>query len=866
MATTTMTEWEKEHMSETLPDCLRTFVLNADAPGGYSEYGETLLDFTTFETLTEENGQTAVSVLKMDEPSPLPAGTFIRMFLFGEITDGVPVWEFEENGEPKNFRNFYINTGNARWFERRAKGTVNRWRHDYKCEEVIACLKDYPIRSIKTFAEGAYTFGECLDIAFRLAFRPRTVGKYSYSIRSFSDLDEKNSKLVYSNCTLYDVVTDIGRIIDAVPSMEITFENGTYNFELRFIDRYGLEGEVHDISYFDMFLNDATNVERDSSAGACISNVENLVVESTIFPAREGYTPEQTNLAKDKDIFQLPYPIEEVEEIRFYYQYKLIAKGEPNPKLYGYLTIYGSGEKIELGSSGYTAGSVAYENPVIVSKDDEKSSQFLTDKQYDSSVPFDKWRKCRVFLRNAEEYRYLPLSGSKTSPCQDNTIYYTRGDNTINLRAIYGKIAPWYSRYFNSMSTHYFENEFTKKPYEKPMNVGPNQFTMAVTYKAMLNGSIRGINSKMSSYTAFFNQQGQVIDIQSFGSAVNNYTKTMYGENRVACHFYKNIGRREMYADMPRVGSSVIDKKRGKRYVVTELSFTRKMNGGLILATLAESRAGKSRVIIAGNRQKCYAISSESIVDSMSNTHIICKMGVQRPFEGTSSTVIDKPYLFNAFTGVPHGTETQPSKVVLDITASELVNKQHVDIILSRMRLSVLMSFRMLTNSVVRIDDGKSQRYTDDNQQLKSIKFTYMARDDKVAEFTQMIEKDSYEILNHTTQVSWVEYGNLRINESLIDMSYFGNGDGLSEPLQLVLLHSRMRLNDNWKSHVGVARFNVSVIDDGSSLTFMPNITIPAPEHVGWAIVRGDKVILLDNFDVLTHNMVKVYYQVEVRD
>ena len=74
----TMTDWEKEWMSEAPQDCLRTFVLNPTAPGGYSEYGETMLDFETTETLTEDNGQAKISLLKVDAPSPLQSGTFLR--------------------------------------------------------------------------------------------------------------------------------------------------------------------------------------------------------------------------------------------------------------------------------------------------------------------------------------------------------------------------------------------------------------------------------------------------------------------------------------------------------------------------------------------------------------------------------------------------------------------------------------------------------------------------------------------------------------------------------------------------------------------------------------------------------------------
>jgi len=178
----TMTQWEKEWMQVAPQDCLRTFVLNPTAPGGFSEYGETMLDFESTESLTEDNGQAKVSLLKVDATAPLPSGTFIRMYLFGSITDGVPVWQEDENGEPKNYRNYYIRNGNSRWFQRHPTGHVDRYRHDYDCEEVLACLKDYPIRSVKTFAEGAYTFKQCLEIAFELAFRPRSVGVYSFTI------------------------------------------------------------------------------------------------------------------------------------------------------------------------------------------------------------------------------------------------------------------------------------------------------------------------------------------------------------------------------------------------------------------------------------------------------------------------------------------------------------------------------------------------------------------------------------------------------------------------------------------------------------------------------------------------------------
>lgn len=873
---THMTDWEVEWMEAAPQDCLRTFELNPDAPGGWSEYGETMLDLLSTESLNDDEGQLTLSLIKVDAEAPLPYGTFIRMYLFGSISNGVPVWEFEENGEPKNFRNYVITDGNSRWFERHPTGHVQRFRHDYHCEEILACLKDYPIRSVKTFAEGAYTFGGCLDIAFKLAFRPRSVGNYRYVIKPFPGLDEPNSKLEYPNSTLYDVVTDIGRIIDAVPSMELTFENGVYTFELRFIDRYGLEGEVHDISYFNDKIHDGTNIERDTSAGACISNAQNLITgeNHTSYQA-----PNKTNKTDDWNVYQLPYPIDTVKEVRFWWEQELELWGAHPSDAKIKAIIETTGEQVYLqpyagtpgsgqGFSFRTTGQLADRQTVLTQGEDQYVTMYR-NRSSATNAPIDP---IRIYLRPDDEYKYLPASGFSDSPCQDNTVHYARGGNEIHLDCIFDKMLRWFKFEDNSSSYKYGIFRFTKKPQSgndlkaPAVNYLDMPWTVSITFTAMLNGVIKGVNSKTSDFTAFFNQQGQVIDIQSFGTAVTNYTKSMYGESRVRVHTYDRIGRREMYAEMPKVGSSVIDKERGKRYVITSTSFTRRMNGGELLATLAESRAGKSRFIIADNRQRCYAIPSDNVVDSMSHTHIICKMGLQSPFKGESNaTVIEKPYLFNAFIGTPHGLETQPNKVDLQISTSDEIKSVSTDTFLSRIRLSAILSFRMLSNSAVKVENGDAELYTDENGQLRSIDFSYMAGNNKAVGFSQVLDKDAYEILNHTAQTSWVEFGNLRIHENLIDMSFFGNGEGLNEPLQLVLLSSRMRLNDPLSEHMA-ARYAVTYEDSGTEHVFTASGLADIPAHVGWAIARGDKVILLDNFDVLTDNVIKVFYQIEVRD
>lgn len=859
-----MTEWEKKWMSDAPQDCLRAFRLNPNATGGFSEYGETMANFESTETLTEDNGKAQISLLKVDAVAPLSSGTFLRTYLFGSITDGVPVWETDGNGEPVNYRNYYITEGNSRWFEYHPTGHVNRYKHDYVCEEVIACLKDYPIRSIKTFAEGAYTFGECLNIAFELAFRPRSVGNYKYVIKPFPGLDEPNSKLEYSNSTLYDVVSDVGRIIDAVPNMEITFADGVYTFELSFIDRYGLEGEVHDISYFNMKLNDAINTERGTSAGTSISNVQNLITGGNSTPY---VAPNTTNESNDWNKYKLPYPIDIVKEIRFWWEPRLERRRPQDTGLSTYqdVIILTSGERTQLRWAGNLTGFVqqGLENRQTVLTQEKEIDLFATNALKDPA---------KVFLASDEEWQYLAPTGSLTAKCKDNTVHYARGGTEVNISAIINKQIRWLEIINSGVHANdyiYFRFSTSPRNYDA-ITTQPLYYdfpwTVSITYSAMINGVIKGINSKKSDVTVFFNQQGQVVDIESFGTGVTNYTKSMYGESRVVCHVYDKIGRREMYAEMPQVGSSVIDDERGKRYVVTGYSFTRRMNGGLYIAELGESRAGKSRYIIADNQQRCYAIPDNNVVDSMSHTHIICKMGVQSPFEGEgNNAVIEKPYLFNAFIGATHGKETQPSNVGLSITTSQSQIDTQVGVYFSRIRLSALLTFRMFNNSVIRIENRTAQLYTDKNGQLQSIHFQYKTDTDTAISFSQVLDKDAYEILNHTTQTSWVEYGNLRIHENLIDLSYFGNGEGLNEPLQLVLLSSRMRLNDNLAEHT-VARYNVSYQDTGNTLMFTANGLATIPQHVGWAIARGNKVILLDNFDTLTDNIVKVFYQVEVRD
>ena len=76
-----MTVWEKQWMESAPQDCLRTFRMNPNAPGGWSEYGETLLDLETTESLNDDSGRMLLSLLKVDAVSPLRPGTSVACSL-----------------------------------------------------------------------------------------------------------------------------------------------------------------------------------------------------------------------------------------------------------------------------------------------------------------------------------------------------------------------------------------------------------------------------------------------------------------------------------------------------------------------------------------------------------------------------------------------------------------------------------------------------------------------------------------------------------------------------------------------------------------------------------------------------------------
>lgn len=96
-----MTDWEKQWMKEAPQDCLRTFRLNPNAPGGWSEYGETMLDLETTESLTDDNGEMVLSLLKADAIAPLNCGSFLRVYYSEQLPTVCPCGSLKRTANRK---------------------------------------------------------------------------------------------------------------------------------------------------------------------------------------------------------------------------------------------------------------------------------------------------------------------------------------------------------------------------------------------------------------------------------------------------------------------------------------------------------------------------------------------------------------------------------------------------------------------------------------------------------------------------------------------------------------------------------------------------------------------------------------------
>jgi hypothetical protein len=930
-----LTDFENSQITKD-QDELLYFVLDPAAPTGFSLFGRTVYQNDRFETITEQNGSTKIVCTKIEDPdvgsdgiNPLPVGTIMRVMDYGNFNGDVPVWEVSADGTPINYQDYVVTEeGEVHW----QKDTVvsytekmmmilgamrpvvdtrthrNEYRHTYQCKELLERLKFHPIRSTKTFQASAYTYKQVLEIVFRLAFTPRTIGNFAVVIKDDIALDVPNGRKNYKNSTLNDVVMDVARDIDMVPDLRLTFDSGVYTFTLAFIDKYGLEGSVTDISFFNQTMKSSVAENVETSADTAISNIENMITSAEDFPTSGAvYANETTDGESEGNWGELvlPYPIEDIEEVRLYWEWEVL-KGS-NSDSTALITLYSeSGENPFIpsakdGLSGWATlsyGNLLMRNPVIITKSAPatqgiylSSSVLETD---DPSQPGTVWQKSEIYLRDSVMYDLLPPEEIPGEATKKNTIYYTKGQNKLNLNGLNGRSRYWLEfrhTIGGTLQDYFSANNFSTYPldYITAASTNRNKYMIAVKYRARIDSCIKGVNSNASDVTVFYNQYGQVVDVQSFGTGMNNYTKTMSGEVRTETAFLNlranrglvwsdadgmNIVKterivREVYDSLPKIGSSVVDNTRHKRYVVTNHSITRKKDSVTYIAQLTQSEAGKSRIIGANNRQEIAAIPFNDSVDSMSHTHIIMFLSSEPMDNRSSAGTYNLSTLLSAFNVSPSGV--QPEYVKLNITTGEGDISAQMNILRARHSLSFNIMFRMLTNSVYdieRIDKDTSRPllYTDSNGQLESIEFDYRGGGLQLLGFTQTLDKDAHEIMNHNTQVSWVGKGDLQLHDNVVSSSWL-SGE-LTGDFELVLLSGRMRIIDDIANFTA-ARYALS--GGGSSTGYylekqLMNPPSAFPEHVGYALLRGNKILLLDNFHILTDTAkITIYFYSELR-
>ena len=644
-----------------------TVISYKDKEYKYGEYEYTdpvdiLVPFDTSYTIMDEQSSTKITLLCSDQEVIAP-GTLVQLVYF-KNDDGSWLPQ-DKDGKPHNYSNWVILSSNAQYFDH-IDVHGKRYKHTYDMEEALTCFKDYPVRSSKTFAGGRYTYREVLDITLRLFFKPR-VHESTFAIKDNPVLDEPNSKLSYTNATVFDVVADIGRILDLTPNVEVKYEDGKYVYTLEYLPNYGTIGEEVDISYFDLANADTETSTRDTHAGAVISNVQNLVTdEGTSYPAPGvGLYPGVTNANADQTIYELPYAIREIKEIKVYH--RPLFDETYNSK--GTTYEDDNGGSIRIGywkNPEFFIDDLDMLDPLLYSNISKEKPLIITP-QGSSADPVTTWvgevgmfgteenvygayaemRKYvnpvlgashakykQLFVASDEEKKVLyPSLDDKTMQTQENTISYSIGGRQIDL-------SPLFESYFYvgtttrkqssmgdsdsytmwakfSNKTAVYTGDFGVDNNKKPtITIKP---LIEIKVVPLISAVIKGENDVQSDTTVFFNQYGQVVSAEAFSNAIGNYADEMSGASRIVGKIAEPVGGKnfyDLYKELPQVGCTVVDHERNKRYVLSQLSVTRQPQSLDILAQLNERKKGRSQVVQADSQQYLAQIPDSEIQPS----------------------------------------------------------------------------------------------------------------------------------------------------------------------------------------------------------------------------------------------------------
>lgn len=804
----------------------------------------------------------------------------------------------DRDGKPYNYSNWVILRSNSQFFDH-LDVFGKRYKHTYDMEEVLTAFKDYPVRSSKTFAAGRYTYREVLDITLRLFFKPRT-HYANYVIADNPVLDQPCSKLSYTQATVFDVVSDIGRILDMTPNVEAHYDVALeqYVYVVEYLNNYGAIGDEVDIKYFDLSNADTETSVRETHAGAVISNVQNLVTdEGMTYPGEgAGLFPGDTNAAGDMNIFRLPMPIQRINKITVYYRVKLNEDYVGSSVYDSQYVDYWFGEFSIKGSNSFerllSGAELTKEDPLIITEDGSyakpltltiptettvtedgdygvyASMQYTISKD-ESSAPA---QRKQLFIAEAKVAQYLfDELPDKRMQAKDNSIVYSRGSHEVDLSALFRSYFLVGRRYFTDTnqsekqtlwavlrsSTEVTDN--TESSQAAAMRIRP---LIAINYTPYISSVLIGDSTVNSDTTVFFNQYGQVVSADSFGKAIENYADEMSGSSRIVGKIAEplDIPFSDLYKELPQVGCTVVDHERNKRYVLSQLSITRRPQSLDLLAQLNERKKGRSQVVVADSSQYIAQIPDSEIQESKTSARFVLRISRDPLQEHISDNIVDEQLI----------------ELLINPLRQEKAYSGDV-----AMRLSTVDDFAMIPAKALTKDSayfafsfpdnriaGSTEEgvvlYTDKNGEIldASIWLYKTSNIDGVVSnypyftppsgapvllFDYSIRKDGYEQTNITTQLTVKPVGNLLLGGGYIAKTPFGNkADSYNDQLKILFFNRKI---DGFSLYNPVVTYNAFFQWDriwGTNEAIL-SWNGETPTHKAWALVSGDDCLLYSN-------------------
>ncbi len=869
-----------------------------DEAHGFRQRGQMINEYDEYRSNTDDIATLACSLLVsendgVDYTKPVCSGKFVRILHY-------PVnGEFVFSDTPRNYSDWYVPQNNSTDLTDIVRKTAQN-KETYSLSELIYCLTDYPVRTSKTFTVGQYTFKEVLEICAELFFKPRYM-KARLEVADNYALNVKNSELNYTNATLFDVVFDIGRQLDLRPYLELEYFSSTktYWLTLKFRDKLGTADVVpmSDLNWADVISQEE---ERATAAGNVVSYVDNMITTTeNTFPQVEGFYPKLTNEESNWTVLKLPQRIREVREVSIFWQWGL--KQNPEGAEYTFTATFPNGEKIVSGG----IDKLTYSSPFIITEDGNKGAQAYS--KIDNTGP--SWSTgVDLFLSEEQEYQYLyDVPPKSTLPqTKQNTIHYTRGEDTIDLSALVGKGAEWfYARRENTSQLvgQYYWLIISDKPDESLEFHAPGSFeegatdfkykypwAVSVKYAPYIDSVLIGENGNESDVTVYFNQYGQVVDSQAFGKVVDNYAESMGAELKRGKYILMPQDTNDWqtaFAQIPKINSVVDDGD--TKYVITNESIHVSNASIQVVAQLNPYVSGQSRLITADGDIQIYGIPNNNLQVSKSYEHCVFDLSFDAIPETKEETMFtcDAITILAAFTQPTVGQNTNnpltaaivsfknengANIIIKDENApsNAIAGKAIIPLTLAEAGRNLIINYQMLNNRVIAKRDDYYVLYTDRTGKFKRVEIDLMNYEgtdafgiypywngndyQSIISYNEPVYHDGREIYNQTTIVGFNGLSGLHVSPNVVH--YCGLLGNKRPGLYIRFFDKKMSFADNPELHT-VAKFDLysfiytDAIEHGQ-IMFDVGLSgaemITPSQYESFAIMQGNDYLIIDNF------------------